>query len=150
MNRLAPVTLILCLLFGSAQAQEAEVRQLVDAFVVALENLDWDAFRKCWSDNPVLYSPTDTLRREGPVFESEWQAQFQQLRQAAAARGVTKPPYLRVDPKDLRIDFPTLNSAVVTFHLTDANRPRRRMLVVAKNPAGWKITHLNNSDIAVR
>ena len=60
------------------------------------------------------------------------------------------PHTLRVDPKDLRIDFPTLNSAVVTFHLTDANRPRRRMLVVAKNAAGWKITHLNKSDIAVR
>ena len=120
------------------------------SFISALQNLDWPALRECWGDSPVLYRPTDATRVEGSSFDSEWQVQFQQIRRAAAARGVTTAPYVRVDPQDMRIDFPSSTVAVVTFHLTDNNRLRRRMFVAAKTARGWKLTHMDASDVQPR
>src|SRR5262245_7962691 len=99
------------------------------AFVSALQNADFPALRECWVNSPVLYGPTEATRIDGSSFDSNWQMQLQQLRQAAAARGVTTAPYVKIDPQDMRIDFPTSTVAVVTFHLTDNNRLRRRMFV---------------------
>jgi len=141
---------------GSARAQEADVRRLITGFITALQNLDWPAFRECWAENPVVYGPESAARSEGPSFESGWLFQFQRMREAAVARGVTSAPYT-IDPQDLRIDFPDPTVAVVTFHLTNATRTSsrgpivgRRMFVVARTASGWKITHLNNSDVAPR
>jgi hypothetical protein len=76
--------------------------------------------------------------------------QFQRLRQSAAAQGTTSAPYVKIVPQEMRIDFPSPTVAVITFHLSDSNRLRRRMLVAAKTEMGWKITHLNNSDVVSR
>jgi hypothetical protein len=135
----------------SVQAQEDDVRQLMASFVTALQNLDWEAFRHCWVDNPVLYGPADSKRiDDSATFDAMWQMQFQQLRQSVAARGITSAPYVKVEPQGMRIDFPSPTVAVITFHLSDNNRLRRRMLVAAKTEMGWKITHLNNSDVVSR
>ena len=150
MKRVIPLTFVLCVLSVNVQAQDSDVRRLMAAFIGALQNLDWPAFRQCWADNPVLYGNADTTRREGASFESEWRMGFQQMREAAAARGVTSAPYVKVDPEDMRIDFPSPTVAVVTFHLTSLNRLRRRMFVAAKTGSGWKITHLDVSDISAR
>jgi hypothetical protein len=157
MRKLILLVCIFSCLSGAARAQEADVRRLVAEFITAIQNLDWPAFRECWAENPVIYGPEDATRVDGSLFESNVRLQFQRLRQAAAARGVTSAPYTKIDPQDMRIDFPSPTVAVVTFHLTNATRtsPRgpivgRRMLVVAKMASGWKITHLNNSDVAPR
>jgi ketosteroid isomerase-like protein len=151
------VALLLAGLSGIVRAQEADVRQLMTAFITALQNLDWQAFRKCWTENPVMYGPESSTRNEGPTFESTWKEQFQRMREAAAARGNTVAPYTKIDPQDMRIDFPTPTVAGVTFHLANSSRtsPRgtvtgRRMFVVVKTAIGWKITHMNNSDVAPR
>jgi hypothetical protein len=138
--------------FGPAHAQDAgaDVRRLMTAFITALQNLDFPGLRECWVDNPVQYGPSDAMRIEGSAFDSNWQMQFQQLRQAAAARGVTTAPYMKVDPQDMRVDFPSSTVAVVTFHLTDNSRLRRRMFVAARTASGWKLTHLNISDVRPR
>jgi hypothetical protein len=72
-------------------------------------------------------------------------------------QSLVSAPYVKIDPQDMRIDFPVPTVAVVTFHLTNPTRtsPRgpivgRRMFVVAKTASGWKITHMNNSDVAAR
>ena len=157
MRKLILLVCIFSCLPGAARAQEADVRRLVAKFTTAIQNVDWPAYRECWAENPVIYGPEDATRVDGPLFESNVRLQFQRLRQAAAARGVTSAPYTKIDPQDMRIDFPSPTVAVVTFHLTNATRtsPRgpivgRRMLVVAKIASGWKITHLNNSDVAPR
>jgi ketosteroid isomerase-like protein len=151
------VAVLLAGLSGTVRAQEPDVRQLMTAFITALQNLDWPAFRECWAEKPVMYGPENSTRDEGPTFESAWKEQFQRMREAAAARGATGAPYTKIDPQDMRIDFPTPTVAVVTFHLANSSRtsPRgavtgRRMLVVVKTAMGWKITHMNNSDVAPR
>src|SRR5215472_13075625 len=147
MRKLILLVCIFSCLTGAARAQEADVRRLVAEFITAIQNLDWPAFRECWAENPVIYGPEDATRVDGPLFEANVRLQFQRLRQAAAARGVTSAPYTKIDPQDMRIDFPSPTVAVVTFHLTNATRisPRghiieRRMLMVAKRATGWKIT----------
>jgi ketosteroid isomerase-like protein len=157
MKRVVVVALLLAGLSSTVRAQEADVRQLMTAFITALQNLDWPAFRECWAEKPVMYGPESSTRNEGPTFESTWKEQFQRMREAAAARGNTVAPYTKIDPQGMRIDFPTPTVDVVTFHLANSSRtsPRggvtgRRMFVVAKTAMGWKITHMNNSDLAPR
>ena len=87
---------------------------------------------------------------DSATFDATWQMQFQQMRQSAAARGITSAPYVKVEPQEMRIDFPSPTVAVITFHLSDNNRLRRRMFIAAKTEMGWKITHLNVSDVVSR
>jgi hypothetical protein len=153
MKKLVLFTLLLILPpFGHLHAQEpeADVRRLMAAFITALQNLDFPALRECWVDNPVMYGPTAATRVDGSAFDSNWQMQLQQLRQAAAGRGVTTAPYMKVEPQDMRVDFPSSTVAVVTFHLTDNNRLRRRMFVAAKTASGWKLTYLDISNLQPR
>jgi hypothetical protein len=151
-KKLILVTLLLSVPLGHLHAQEteADVRRLMTAFINALQNLDLAALRDCWVDNPVLYGPTDATRIEGASFFTNWQMQLQQIREAAAARGVTTAPYVKVDPQGMRVDFPSSTAAVITFHLTDNNRLRRRMFVAARTASGWKLTHLDVSDVQPR
>jgi hypothetical protein len=69
----------------------------------------------------------------------------------AGRQGVTKAPFQDIQPKDMRIDFPSPSIAVVTFHLGPANTNviGRRMFVLAKTEAGWKITHLHASTLSL-
>src|SRR5262245_52467504 len=138
MKKAALLLLTLFVLSDTAQAQEADVRRLMAGFLTALQNLDWPALRG-WAVNPVMYGPENATRIDGPSFKSTWRLQFSRMREAAAARGITSAPYTKIDPQDMRIDFPGPTVAVVTFHLTNAIRtsPRgavvgRRMFVVAK------------------
>jgi len=127
----------------------------MDNFLTAFNNLDWPAFRQCWADDPVVFFPSPV----GPggrridnleAFESVWRRQFDQIREGAASRGVTKAPFQQLQPKDLRIDFPAPSVAVVTFHLGPGrNGLGRRMFVIAKTEAGWKITHLHASNLSI-
>ena len=124
-------------------------------FLTAFNNLDWPAFRQCWADNPVVFfpsllEPTGKRIENAAKFEEDWHRQFDLIRQGAASRGVTKAPFQRLEPNDLRIDFPAPSVAVVTFHLGPGrNGLGRRMLVVAKTDAGWKITHLHASNLSL-
>lgn len=152
--------LVMSLMFAGCLAaqtvEETQVRQLMADFVMAFENLDWPAFRKCWSDNPVVFfpsaAPNPTGRRtDTPAeFDAVWHRQFDMIRDGVAKQGVAKAPFMHLEPKDLRIDFPSPTVAVVTFHLgPGANGIGRRMFVVTKTPAGWKITHLHASNLAL-
>ena len=136
--------------------QEAEVRSLMADFIKAFNNLDWPAFRKCWVDHPVLFHPSVLQNPTGkriddlPGFEDSWRGQFDRTREFAGQRGVTGPPFQNIVPKDLRVDFPGPNVAVVTFHLGPNNGfIGRRMFVVAKTADGWKITHLHASNLSL-
>lgn len=150
--------LSICLLLaGCLHAQptpEAHVRELMGNFLTAFNNLDWPAFRQCWVDNPVVFfpsvEPTGKRSENAATFEAVWHRQFDLTRAAAARRGVTKARFQQLEPKDLRIDFPAPTVAVVTFHLGPGrNGVGRRMFVVAKTDAGWKITHLHASNLSL-
>jgi ketosteroid isomerase-like protein len=134
-------------------AQEAEVRGLIAEFLRAFNDLDWPAFKKCGSNQPVVFypaaDPQPTGRRtdEWTDFEAAWDRHFRAVRQTTAKRGVMHPPFQSIEPKDLRIDFPAPTVAVVTFHLgPDSRILGRRMFVIVKRADGWKITHLHASN----
>jgi ketosteroid isomerase-like protein len=146
------------LLTGCLYAQptpEAQVRRLMADFLTALNNLDWQAFRQCWVASPVVFfpalvQPTGRQTEDAVEFEDVWHRQFELMRNNAARRGVTKAPFQDSQPKDLRIDFPSPSVAVVTFHLVhNKNVLGRRMFVLAKTEAGWKITHLHASNLSL-
>jgi len=144
-------------LVAQQPGQDTEVRALMAAFLEAFNNLNWPAFRNCWTDNPVVFMPsaafTPTGKRiDDPVsFEASWHLVFDTIRQAAQRRGVTGPPFQTLEPKDLRVDFPAPTVAVVTFHLGSGstNVLARRMFVVAKTAKGWRITHLHASNLSL-
>src|SRR5262245_21984725 len=151
---------MMCLLFaGTLWAQatpEAEVRHLVADFLTAFNNLDWPAFRECWIDNPVAFYPSVVPTASGKrtetlaEFETAWRRQFDVIREAAIGRGVMKPPFQNIEPRDVRIDFPVSDAAVVTFHLGPNNNVLgRRMFVIVKTSAGWKISHLHASNLSL-
>jgi ketosteroid isomerase-like protein len=151
------VALLLCLagfLYGQP-SPETQVRRLMDDFLTAFNNLDWQSFRQCWAADPVMFFPSlvqPTGRRTDDIaaFEDVWHRQFELIRNDAARRGVTEAPFQKIQPKDLRIDFPVPSAAVVTFHLGPANDMLgRRMFVLAKTDAGWKITHLHASNLSL-
>jgi ketosteroid isomerase-like protein len=144
------VMLVFCFSY-SPQAQssrEDEVRAVMTAFVTAFNNLDWERFRKLWIDAPVMFLATGERVDPGD-FEERWRGTFAAIREAAAKRGVTQPPYQNVQPRGLRIDFPADGVAVVTFHLGAAQQTvGRRMFVVARQPdSTWKLTHLHASNV---
>lgn len=124
-------------------------------FLKAFNNLDWPAFRKCWVDNPVVFYPSLEPNPAGKrvddlaSFEIAWRRQFDLIRNGAAKRGVTKPPFMNIEPQDLRVDFPAPTVAVVTFHLGSSSNVSRRMFVVVKTAEGWKITHLHASNLSL-
>ncbi len=153
--------LIVCVLCAASclavqLTPEAEVRGLMGEFLKAFNDLDWPAFQKCWSDEPVVFYPSalpqPTGRRtdERKQFEAAWARQFRAMHEAAARRGVTHAPFQNIQPKDMRIDFPAPTVAVVTFHLgPDNGTLGRRTFVLAKSANGWKITHLHASNFAL-
>ena len=146
--------LLLTVCLSAQPSSEAEVRGLLSDFLTAFNNLDWQPFRKCWTDKPVVFYPSlvpnATGRRTDELagFESAWRRQFDVIREAAVKRGQTQAPFQNIEPKDVRIDFPSDTVAVVTFHLGPNNNVLgRRMLVVVKTAAGWKISHLHASNL---
>ena len=140
-----------------AQASpEAEVRVVMNAFLAAFQDLDWPAFRKCWVDRPVIFHPNAAIHSEGSriddpkTFDTVWLRLFETVRKSAVDRGVATPPFMKLEPKELRIDFPSPDVAVVTFHLrASTSSIGRRMFVLARTAAGWKITHLHASNLSL-
>jgi hypothetical protein len=63
-----------------------------------------------------------------------------------ARKQKTTPPYIDIQPKDLKIQM--LGSvAVVSFLLNDPDLLGRRTIVFKKDNSKWKIVHLHASGI---
>jgi len=149
--------LLLALLFGlltiavvgqqvaASPPAEAEVRVALTKFLTAFENLDWDSFRSSFTDDAsVFYPRAMPVRATGrEQFEAGFKKVFEQIR-----GNQTSPPYMHIDPKDLRVEV-FGDVAIVTFHLDD--RPgflNRRTVVMRKIGPQWKIVHLHASEVA--
>lgn len=128
----------------------------MNAFLSAFQDLDWPAFRKCWADRPVIFHPSTAVYPAGSriddpeTFDAVWKSFFETVRKSATQRGISTPPFMKLEPRDLRTDFPSPDIAVVTFHLrSTASSLGRRMFVVARTAAGWRITHLHASNLSL-
>jgi ketosteroid isomerase-like protein len=124
----------------------ADVRTALTRFLVAFENLDWEAFRASFDDRATVFfpSPEPPERVDGrSAYEARFRQVFDEIRRGAPAG----PPFQRLDPEDLHIQQLGREAALVTFHLRNAERLARRTIVFQKTNGGWRIIHLHASNV---
>jgi ketosteroid isomerase-like protein len=130
---------------------EAEVRQAVENFLEALANFDWKKFRLSFVEDATFFSPgadnfdPSRVRVNGrdaivAVFERH-------LKDHPREKG---PPYLKTQPKELKIQMLGDAAAVATFHLGGEKTLGRRTLVLQRQQGAWLIAHLHASSIALQ
>jgi ketosteroid isomerase-like protein len=144
---LASTTAIL----GSPVAQEEPSKTSIDEalsrFLTAFDNLDWQAFRNCFSNRATIFHPAaPNIRRiDSPdPFEKAWLGVFERIKKSS---GRTSPPYMNLTPLDLRVEKLCEDVALVTFHLIDGRTVSRRTLVFKRDAESWKIVHIHASNI---
>jgi len=122
------------------------VEQALARFIDAFTRLDWEAFRLCWVSDPTTFFPhTENHRAGGKDFDKTWQKVFSIIKTAAAASGVTAPPYHSIDPMDLEIMMLGGDAALATFHLMDPRGTARRTIVLKREHGEWLLAHLHAS-----
>jgi ketosteroid isomerase-like protein len=133
--------------FAGATTPEDEVRQTLSQFVQAYDNLDGDRFAEFFSDDATMFQPRRFARRAENKADIE--SQFRQVFQTI--RGdQTKPPYMEIQPRDLRVQMLSTGVAIVTFHLDDRpNVLNQRTIVWRRTKSGWKIVHIHASEVAL-
>lgn len=127
-------------------SKEKEIEIELKRFLTAFENLDWETFRKSFSDDATVFfpSPEPPQRFDGhEAVEKQFQKVYAEIR-ANAANG---PPYHRLTPKDLRIEMLSDNTAIATFHLENEQRLARRTIIFSKTNGVWLIRHLHASNV---
>ena len=132
---------------ASALAQDsselrAQVAQAADSFVDAFNDLDWDRFAEAWAEDATVFMPMPEFpaRLEGrDTIVSTFQSVFGDF--PSRFEG---PPYLAIEPVDLRIDVMG-TTAIVTFHLGDEAPRNRRTLIFVMEGGAWRIAHLHAS-----
>jgi ketosteroid isomerase-like protein len=125
----------------------AEIERALSSFVTAFDNLDWPAFRACFSPTATVFHPAapNIKRIDSPdQFEKAWLGVFARIK---ASSGRTAVPYMDLRPQDLQIEMLSEDIGLATFHLVDGATISRRTLVFKKYPGGWKIVHLHASNI---
>ena len=132
---------------AGATTPEDEVRHVLSQFVQAYDNLDGDRFAEFFSDDATMFQPRRFARRAENKADIE--SQFRQVFQTI--RGdQTKPPYMEIQPRDLRVQMLSTGVAIVTFHLDDRpNVLNQRTIVWRRTKSGWKIVHIHASEVAL-
>ena len=131
----------------SVDTKTASIEAALSTFLTAFDNLDWQAFRACFSDTATIFHPaaSNTRRIDSPdQFKGVWLGVFERIKKNS---GRTSPPYMSLNPLDLRIEKLSEEVALVTFHLVDGSIFNRRTLVFKREANGWKIVHIHASNI---
>ena len=95
------------------------VEHALSTFLSDFDNLDWPAFRSCFSDHPTMFHPAapDLHRVDSPAqFDAAWHHVFERIRRAS---GRTKAPYMQLTPQNLRIEPLSADVALATFEMED-------------------------------
>jgi ketosteroid isomerase-like protein len=132
----------------SASASGETVEQALARFIAAFDELDWERFRNCFSQNATIFHPAaPNIKRidSSDQFDKAWRGVFDRIKRNS---GRTSPPYMKLEPADLRIERLSDDVALVTFHLFDGDVTNRRTLVFQRQFSSWKIVHIHASNIA--
>lgn len=126
---------------------EAQVRDALGIFLTAFNNLDWPAFRAAFGPNPTMFHPAspNTRRIETEEqFDKAWAGVFERIRKSS---GRSTPPYMQLEPQDLRIEFLSENVALVSFHILNPGEIDRRTIIFKRYGSAWKIVHIHASNL---
>lgn len=121
------------------------IQGAVDAFIGAFNNLEWERFRRGFSDDATVFFPFSQVPRRASgraEVEGVFKPFFDDLRKRRSG-----PPYQNLVPQEVLIQM-LGDAAVVTFHLGGNDSVSRRTLVFQKQKGKWLITHLNASNVA--
>jgi ketosteroid isomerase-like protein len=124
---------------------ESEIQAFIAHFLSAFENLDMPAFIACFRDTATAFfpSPEPPLRVSGKAdIQRRFEIVFTTIRQNATAG----PPFHQLPACDVLVQSISPETAVVTFHLLNAERTARRTLVLIKSEGSWHIVHLHASN----
>lgn len=130
---------------GAAQSTDAEVEQVMKAFLVPFSNQDVPAFMDYFADDAVVFFPSPQFG----VMRVEGKADVERAFAAVFKPGRPIPPGGRplIQPQDLKVQrFGDM--ALVTFHLGNDKTRGRRSFVLRRVDAKWRIQHLHASTIA--
>ena len=130
-----------------ATARCESVQDFVAGFVTDFDNLDWDRFRKRFSDDSTIFFPPQygvSLAAGRDATDAAWHRTFEAIRAASKA---SAPPFMRLEPHGLVIQqWP--GGAVATFTLGGGAAPlNRRTLVLRPNGDSFVIVHLHGSTL---
>ena len=155
--RVAVLMIVMLSLLGQRKAASAdapnrfepEIKQALTVFLTAFDNLDWPAFRACFAPDASMFhpAPPNLKRIDSPQeFEKAWLVVFARIRKAS---GRDAPPYMNLQPQDLKIQELSPDVALVTFHMLDAALLNRRTIVFRRDAGGWKIVHIHASNLSL-
>jgi ketosteroid isomerase-like protein len=122
---------------------ELAVQKAAENFIQAFNDLDWERFEKCWADDATVFNPfVEVARRISGKAEivAFFKNRFDNLKKTDS-----KPPYLKIQPKDLEIRM-LKTAAIVTFHLGGETGVGRRTVILEKQGDKWLIVHLHASS----
>jgi len=132
----------------SASSSPETVEDAFARLVAAFADLDWERFRKCFSENATIFHPAapNIKRIDSPEqFERAWLGVFDRIKKNS---GRTSPPYMRLEPADVRAEPVSNNVTLLTFHLFDGGTTGRRTVVFQKMHESWKVAHIHASNIS--
>lgn len=153
LRRIGIVAAALLLAGSAAHAQapsswardSAEVRAALSHFLTAFENLDSRAFEATFDPAATVFFPLSEQpgRADGrePV-AALFRTLFDAIRSRAAG-----PPYMHLDPENLRVEPLGPGVALVSFELHNGIRVARRTVVFRRAGDGWLILHLHASNM---
>jgi len=124
-------------------ADSIVVRNQLNKFVKAFENLDFDQFQAFFADNVTIFFPPSAMvsgRIDGKEKSmAVFKAFFQRVKEKKSS-----PPYLDIKPEKMKIDMYG-DVAVVTFELNDPGALSRRTIIMKKINGQYLIIHLHAS-----
>jgi hypothetical protein len=116
-----------------------------ETFLTAFNNLDWDTFHGLFAPSATVFQPfgepgRNNDREEVAAFFGSF---FDEIRSSTEG-----PPYLRITPRDLRIEMLD-DTGIVTFHLPGQESVGRRTLVFGRKQSTdpWRLFHLHASSL---
>ena len=88
----------------AASPSTGTVEDPLSVFIAAFDNLDWPAFRECFSSIATVFHPSapNVRRVDTPEqFEKAWLGVFERIKRSS---GRNAPPYMDLKPLDLRVE----------------------------------------------
>jgi len=128
---------------------EQRLQLALDGFLTAFRDLSWEPFLGAFETGATVFFPFPGLPRRANGIE-EISTGFAHLFESLRKQNTAGPPYLKLDPLDLRISVID-RLALVTFHINDSVDEKavlcRRTMVWIDDGSQWRILHLHASNL---
>jgi ketosteroid isomerase-like protein len=123
------------------------VVQTLNQFVDAFSNLEWEKFKAFFADSATAFFPPSAQFPYRANNKTEIETIFKNVF-ANARKQKSSPPYLVIEPKELKIQLMD-NVAIASFTLDDPALLGRRTIVLKKINTKWLIVHLHASGAVI-